>query len=86
MIAQIANELQCQALALSPCFLLLSHYQLTLEYWRMGGLITNLKHMICTHSIGLFKEKETKSDLISKSSSKDSYAVKYVVQAAQINA
>ena len=42
--------------------------------------------MICTHSIGLFKEKETKSDLISKSSSKDSYAVKYVVQAAQINA
>ena len=52
----------------------------------MGGLITNLKHMICTHSIGLFKEKETKSDLISKSSSKDSYAVKYVVQAAQINA
>ena len=42
MIAQIANELWCQAKALSPVFLLLSHYQLTLEYWRMGGLITNL--------------------------------------------
>ena len=55
----------------------------------MGGLITNLKHTLAWYvhiQLGSLKRKETKSDLISKSSSKDSYAVKYVVQAAQINA
>ena len=54
----------------------------------MGGLITNLKHTLAWYvhiQLGSLK-KETKSGLISKSSSKDSYAVKYVVQAAQINA